>query len=176
MPPCKARFFRPGHTHGCDRPFLRDVDEMILKPITALTRFLDKVGGLATLTATMACASCFPALASLASSMGFLAQYEGIFVNTLLPFFAAVVMLMNAIAFIGHRVWYRGLAGIAGPNDGVTYPVSSLVLWLEYLFTLLRNRFNANGVVMGYFSPPHKISLFYYTTSPKDYNAFLSHE
>ena len=90
---------------------------MILKLITELTRFSDKAEGLATLTAAMGCASCFSALGSLASSigMGFLAQYEGIFVNTLLPFFAAVVVFMNAIAFMAHRVWYRGLAGISGP-------------------------------------------------------------
>ena len=149
---------------------------MILKPITALTRFLDKAGGLATLTAAMGCASCFPALGSLASSigMGFLAQYEGIFVNTLLPFFAAVVLLMNAIAFIDHRVWYRGLAGIAGPMMVLLtlYPLWSYG-WSTYLL------YRGIGLMLmeslwDVFSPPHKISLFYLTTSPKDYNAFFN--
>ena len=90
---------------------------MLSKPINHTARFFDKAGVLGTLTAAMGCASCFPALGSLASSigMGFLAQYEGLFINTLLPFFAAVVLLMNAIAFISHKIWYRGLAGVAGP-------------------------------------------------------------
>lgn len=149
---------------------------MILKPITTLTRFLEKAGVFATLTAAMGCASCFPALGSLASSigMGFLAQYEGIFVNTLLPFFAAVVLLMNAIAFMAHRVWYRGLAGIAGPMMVLLtlYPLwsygwSTYLLYCGIVLMLMASMWDI-------FSPPHKISLFYLTTSPKDYNAFFN--
>ena len=43
----------------------------------------------------MGCAMCFPAIASLGAAigMGFLSQWEGLFINTLLPFFAWVVVL-----------------------------------------------------------------------------------
>ena len=43
----------------------------------------DKFG---TVGATMGCAMCFPALASIgAVGLGFLAQWEGLFITTLLP-------------------------------------------------------------------------------------------
>jgi len=84
---------------------------------TLFTRLTDKTGVLGTLTAAMGCASCFPALGSLASGLGlgFLAQYEGIFINTLLPLFAAIALAANVFSFFNHKIWYRGLLGIAGP-------------------------------------------------------------
>ncbi len=91
---------------------------MTSKAINNITSASDKAGSLATLTAAMGCASCFPALGSLASSigMGFLAQYEGLFINTLLPLFAAIVLISHVISFVTHQCWYRGLAGITGPS------------------------------------------------------------
>jgi len=90
---------------------------MLNKTFTLFTRLTDKTGVLGTLTAAMGCASCFPALGSLASGLGlgFLAQYEGIFVNTLLPLFAAIALAANLFSFFNHKIWYRGLLGIAGP-------------------------------------------------------------
>lgn len=78
---------------------------------------LDKTGVVGTLTAAMGCASCFPALGSLGSALGlgFLAQFEGMFINTLLPIFAAVVLAANVFVYFTHKIWYRTLAGIAGP-------------------------------------------------------------
>ncbi|MDH5601446.1 MAG: organomercurial transporter MerC [Gammaproteobacteria bacterium] len=149
---------------------------MISKPFDSLSRIFDKAGTLGTLTAAMGCASCFPALGSLASSLGmsFLAQYEGIFINTLLPFFAAVVLVMNAISFTSHRIWYRGLAGITGPILVLLtlYPLwayawSTYLLYTGITFMLLVSLWDI-------FSPPHKISLFYLTTSPEDYNEFIN--
>ncbi len=78
----------------------------------------DKTGAIGTLTAAMGCASCFPALGSLGAAlgMGFLAQYEGLFINTLLPVFAAIALAANLFAFFSHKIWYRTLAGTAGPS------------------------------------------------------------
>ena len=90
----------------------------MIQPILNNTaRFFDKTGSFGALTAAMGCASCFPALGSLASGLGlgFLAQYEGVFVNTLLPLLAAIALIANALSFINHKIWYRGLLAIAGP-------------------------------------------------------------
>lgn len=90
---------------------------MFSQSFNFITRLFDKTGALGTLTAAMGCASCFPALGSLASGLGlgFLAQFEGLFINTLLPLFASIALAANIFTFISHKIWYRGLAGIAGP-------------------------------------------------------------
>jgi len=82
-----------------------------------ITSLFDKTGSLGVLTATMGCASCFPALGSFGAAigLGFLHQYEGLFLNTLLPLFAAFALVANSIAYFNHKIWYRGLLGIAGP-------------------------------------------------------------
>ena len=58
----------------------------------------------------------FDALASLgaAAGLGFLAAYEGQFVTTLLPLFAAVAPVANAFGWLRHRQWRRSLLGIMG--------------------------------------------------------------
>lgn len=100
------------------------------------SRIFDKAGALGAIIAAMGCASCFPALGSLAAAlgMGFLAQYEGIFINTLLPVFAVIALVANLIAFASHKVWYRTLFGIAGPTMVLLtmYP-----LWKYYWSTYL---------------------------------------
>jgi len=82
-----------------------------------LTSLFDKTGALGVLTAAMGCASCFPALGSLGAALGlgFLAQYEGLFINTLLPVFAWIALAANIFAYFTHKVWYRTAAGIIGP-------------------------------------------------------------
>lgn len=83
-----------------------------------ITSLFDKTGALGAMTAAMGCASCFPALGSLGASLGlgFLAQYEGVFINTLLPIFAAIALVANIFSFFSHKILYRTLAGIAGPT------------------------------------------------------------
>lgn len=87
----------------------------------------DKTGSLGTIVAAMGCASCFPAVAALGASvgLGFLSQFEGLFINTLLPIFAAIALAANLIAWFSHHRLLRTLAGIAGP---------AMVLATLYLF------------------------------------------
>lgn len=87
----------------------------------------DMTGSLGAIVAAMGCASCFPAIAALGASLGlgFLAQFEGLFINTLLPIFATIALAANVIAWFSHRRLLRMLAGIAGP---------SMVLATLYLF------------------------------------------
>ncbi|WP_126453704.1 organomercurial transporter MerC [Sulfuriflexus mobilis] len=86
--------------------------------MNGFSRLFDKTGALGSFIAAMGCASCFPALGSLGTALGlgFLAQFEGIFINTLLPIFAAIALAANLLSFISHKVWYRTLAGITGPS------------------------------------------------------------
>lgn len=82
-----------------------------------ITSLFDKTGSLGVLTATLGCASCFPALGSFGAAigLGFLHQYEGIFLNTLLPLFALFALAANIYSYLNHRIWYRTLAGVTGP-------------------------------------------------------------
>lgn len=92
-----------------------------------ITSLFDKAGTLGAITAAMGCASCFPAIAALGASvgLGFLGHFEGVFINTLLPVFAGIALAANIFSFFSHHIWYRLLAGIAGP---------SMVLATLYLF------------------------------------------
>jgi mercuric ion transport protein len=80
-------------------------------------RLFDKTGSVGAIIAAMGCASCFPALGALGASMGlgFLAHYEGLFINTLLPVFAGIVLVTNLISWWSHRLWWRTLIGLVGP-------------------------------------------------------------
>lgn len=82
-----------------------------------LTSLADKSGSIGTAVAAMGCASCFPALGALGASLGlgFIAQWEGLFVNTLLPIFAVIALLANLIGFFSHRIVWRLFLGLAGP-------------------------------------------------------------
>ena len=144
---------------------------MATKPFDIITSLFDKTGALGTLTAAMGCASCFPALGSLASSlgMGFLAQYEGIFVNTLLPFFAAIALAANLLAFFNHKIWYRGLAGIAGP---IMVLLTMYPLWFYGWSTYLLYAGIALMLVVSIWdivSPARKFCLSNIMTTPLNY-------
>ncbi|MFM9931351.1 organomercurial transporter MerC [Achromobacter xylosoxidans] len=78
----------------------------------------------------MGCAMCFPALASLGASigLGFLSRWEGLFVNTLLPAFAWLALVINALGWFSHRQWHRSALGMLGP----TVLLLSLYPWFQY--------------------------------------------
>jgi mercuric ion transport protein len=85
-----------------------------MKPITCIA---DKAGALGAVVSAMGCGACFPALASLGAAigLGFLQQYEGLFVSQLLPLFAALAFVANALGWLRHRQWHRCLLGMIGP-------------------------------------------------------------
>lgn len=82
-----------------------------------ITRVGDKAGALGTIVSAMGCASCFPAIASLGAAigLGFLNQYEGLFIRILLPTFAGIALLANALGWLSHRQWRRTAPGLIGP-------------------------------------------------------------
>jgi mercuric ion transport protein len=82
-----------------------------------VTRAADKVGLLGSIASAMGCASCFPAIASLGAAigLGFLSQYEGLFIRILLPAFAGIALFANAIGWLNHRQWRRTALGLTGP-------------------------------------------------------------
>ena len=82
-----------------------------------ITRIGDKAGALGTIVSAMGCAACFPAIASLGAAigLGFLSQYEGLFIRILLPTFAGIALLANAIGWCNHRQWRRTALGMIGP-------------------------------------------------------------
>ena len=88
-----------------------------MKYLNDISRFFDKSGSLSVIVAAMSCASCFPPLAALGASLGlgFLSQYEGFFLNTLIPVAAGIVVVSNLVSWWSHRVWWRTLIALAGP-------------------------------------------------------------
>lgn len=82
-----------------------------------ITRIADKTGALGSIVSAMGCVACFPALASLGAAigLGFLSQYESLFITWLLPLFAAVALVANALGWFSHRQWHRSLLGSIGP-------------------------------------------------------------
>lgn len=123
-----------------------------------LTRFGDKIGSLGAVVSAMGCAMCFPAIASLGAAvgLGFLSQWEGLLVNTLLPLFAWIALVLNGLGWFSHRQWHRSVLGMTGP-----------VLLLLSLYPLFRYgwssyiTYSALGLMVGVslwdiFSPANK--------------------
>lgn len=99
-------------------------------PLVWISRLGDKTGSVGALVSAMGCAMCFPAIASLGAAvgLGFLSQWEWLFVNTLLPLFAWLVLVIHALGWISHRQWHRSLLGMLGP----TVLLLSLYPWFQY--------------------------------------------
>jgi mercuric ion transport protein len=88
-----------------------------MSPQDPITRTADKAGVVGAIVAAMGCAACFPALGSLAAALGlgFLSQYEGVFIRYLLPLFAVIALTANVAGGIRHRRWSRMILGMVGP-------------------------------------------------------------
>lgn len=97
------------------------------KPV-GIARLADKTGVIGSIVSAMGCAMCFPALASIGAvlGLGFLAQWESVLVHVLLPLFALLALLANALGWFSHHQWQRTAAGVTGPV---------LVLIGRYTFT-----------------------------------------
>ncbi len=95
-----------------------------------IMRIGDKTGSLGAVASAMGCAMCFPAIASLGAAVGLgvLTQWEGLFINILLPLFAWIVLALNALGWFSHRQWHRSLLGMAGP----ALLLLSLYPWFQY--------------------------------------------
>lgn len=85
--------------------------------MSVMTRVADKAGALGSIVSAMGCGACFPALASLGAALGlgFLSQFEAVFVTVLLPLFAALALLANVLGWFSHRQWQRSVLGMIGP-------------------------------------------------------------
>lgn len=103
---------------------------MAMNPLMRITDRAGALGALGALVSAMGCAMCFPAIASLGAAigLGFLGQWEGLFINTLLPGFAWLVLIINALGGFSHRQWQRSVLGMLGP----TLVLLSLYPWFKY--------------------------------------------
>lgn len=84
---------------------------------TVLTRLADKAGLIGSVVSAAACVNCFPALASLGAAIGLgaLSPFEGVFIRIVLPLFALIALLANALGWLSHRQWWRSALGMLGP-------------------------------------------------------------
>ena len=94
------------------------------------TRIADKTGSFGAIFSAMGCAMCFPAIASLGAAvgLGFLSQWEGLFINTLLPLFAWLALAVNGLGWFSHKQWHRSILGMLGP----IFLLLSLYPWFKY--------------------------------------------
>lgn len=80
-------------------------------------RVADRTGVIGTIVSSFGCAACFPVAASIGAAigLGFLEQWEGLFVRFLIPVFAIVALLANLAGWFSHHQWQRALTGSIGP-------------------------------------------------------------
>lgn len=85
--------------------------------MSVIARALDKTGVIGAIVGSFSCAMCFPAAASLGAAigLGFLSQWEGLFVHWLIPIFASVALLATLAGWFSHHQWQRTLLGSIGP-------------------------------------------------------------
>ena len=85
--------------------------------MAVLARVADKAGLVGSIVSAAACVNCFPALASLGAAIGLgvLSPFEGVFIRIVLPLFADIALLANALGWINHRQWWRTVLGVSGP-------------------------------------------------------------
>ncbi len=85
--------------------------------LSILSRLGDKSGSVGSIIAAMGCSFCFPAIASFGAAigLGFLAQWEGVLLNKVLPTAAALTLFFNMLGYFFHHQWLRSLLGSIGP-------------------------------------------------------------
>lgn len=94
------------------------------------TRIADKTGVFGGIISAMACAMCFPALASMGAAigLGFLSRWEPVFIRVL-PIFVLIALLANALGWLRYRQWHRSLLSSIGP-------VTALIGWYAFVSNL----------------------------------------
>jgi mercuric ion transport protein len=104
-----------------------------MKLLSFFTNIGDKTGSIGSIVSAMGCAMCFPAIANIGAAigLGFLGQWENLFLDTLLPFFAWLTLVINALGYFSHRQWHRTLFGTAGP----TLLLLSFYPWFQYAWS-----------------------------------------
>ncbi|MGD9583636.1 MAG: organomercurial transporter MerC [Lysobacterales bacterium] len=102
----------------------------MVRTFSWFTRIGESTGSLGALVSAMGCAMCFPAIASLGAAigLGFLSRWEWLFINTLMPAFAWLVLALQVLGWFSHRQWQRSLLGMLGP--GIL--LLSLYPWFKY--------------------------------------------
>ena len=100
-------------------------------------QLIEKMSSVGTWLSALSCAACFPALGSIASTvgLGFLAQFEGIAISTLLPLFATAAWVGNAFNWWRHKQHVRGTLSVIAPMAVLLtlYPLWQYG-WSPYLF------------------------------------------
>ncbi len=88
-----------------------------MKTAGLLSKIGESSGALGSVISAMGCAMCFPAIASIGAALGlgFLEQWEGLFLHTLMPLFALLALVVNGLGWLAHRNLVRSLIGMAGP-------------------------------------------------------------
>ncbi|PHS28466.1 MAG: mercury transporter MerC [Robiginitomaculum sp.] len=88
-----------------------------MKTAGLLSKIGESSGALGSVISAMGCAMCFPAIASIGAALGlgFLDQWEGLFLHTLMPLFALLALLANGLGWLAHRSFMRSLIGMLGP-------------------------------------------------------------
>lgn len=124
-----------------------------------LSILTEKLGALGAIVSAMGCASCFPVLGALGSAlgMGFLAQFEGTFINTLLPLFATIALVSALASWWSYKHHLRGVLTIAGPIMVLaTLYLFWTAAWSTYMFyAALALMFGV--AVWDLTSPPHRV-------------------
>lgn len=85
--------------------------------MSSIVRVIDRTGVIGAIVGSLSCAICFPAAASIGAAigLGFLSQWEGIFVHWLIPLFAAIALLANVLGWFSHHQMRRTVLGSSGP-------------------------------------------------------------
>lgn len=105
----------------------------------------------------------FPALASLGAAIGldFLQKYEGLFISKLLPLFAVVALLANALGWLSYRHWHRSsLLGMIGPAIVFAGAVWLLGNWWTANLVYVGLAFMVGGSIWDFVSPANRAAAW----------------